>query len=582
MIIGIDLGTTNSLVSILEQDGPKLIPNALGEYLTPSVVAIDETGMALVGRAAKEHQVMHPDSSVSCFKRFMGTDWTAKLPSGEFTPIQLSSLILGSLKADAEAYLGVAVSSAVITVPAYFHDGQRQATIEAGKMAGLKVERIINEPTAAAMAYGIHEKEADKTVAVFDLGGGTFDISIVDFFEGCIEVRASAGEAILGGEDFTRAMARTILAERSIMFETAELKSPAMVARLIQQCEQAKRRLSQDQKTQILMPDPQGMLDPDGEKVVVTREFIIDACEPLFQKIEKPIRRAMGDAKLTTSDLDEVILVGGATRMPSVVALSKKVFNQDPQGHLNPDHVVALGAAIQAGLISQNSAVDDVVVVDVAPFTLGVSISKEMGNEYREGYFLPIINRNTTIPTSRSHRLVTLGPNQREILLQVYQGENRRVKDNLLLGTLRVTGIPSGPAGQEIDVRFTYDNNGVLEVEATIVQTKSKVNMVLAKHASHLDAHEIERAVAAMQKLKIHPRETTANRFLLKRAERVFQELPSMLRDQLGHLLDYFEHAMDSQEPADIEIARKQLELFLSANDLLSDDLEEGPEGDAS
>ena len=567
MIIGIDLGTTNSAVAYLGPDGPKLIPNALGHYLTPSVVAIDEKGIALVGQAAKEHQVLHPNSCSSCFKRQMGTDWTVQLGSTSFTPVQLSSLVLGSLKEDAESHLNCDITRAVITVPAYFHDGQRQATIEAGKMAGLTVERIINEPTAAAMAYGIHEKEADKTVVVFDLGGGTFDISIVDFFEGCIEVRASAGEAVLGGEDFTRAIARTILADRSVMYETAELKTPAMVSRLVQQCEKAKRALSQSDTAELLLPDAKGDLNPDGDKLVIDREFLIRACKPLMQKIETPIRRAMGDAKLTTQDINEVIMVGGATRTPAIFSMARQAFKQDPKSELNPDHVVGLGAAIQAGLIGNNKAVEDVVVVDVAPFTLGVEISKEMGSEYRQGYFFPVINRNTVIPISRSHVLSTVSPNQEQINIRVYQGEGRRVSENLLLGDLKVKGIPKGPAGQEIEVRFTYDNNGVLEVETTVVKTQQKKSIVLTKHVTNMNEKEIKRAVNAMQKLKIHPREVVVNRFVLKRAERVFQELPSMLRDQLGQLIDYFEHSLDSQEPADIEVARNALEMFLSAND---------------
>jgi len=435
-----------------------------------------------------------------------------------FSAVQLSSFILKSLKADAEAFLKTEVERAVITVPAYFNNQQRQATIEAGKLAGFKVERIVNEPTAAALAYGVHETDAEKTIAVFDLGGGTFDISIVDFFEGAVEVRASAGEAILGGEDFTRSLARTILAKRSVMFEHAEIKMPAMVSRLVQQCEKAKRSLSKNESTEILLPDDKGNLNADGDKFTVDRKMLMEACGTLLERIGIPVRRAMGDAKIKRQDLDQVILVGGATRMPLIIKLAKEYLGQHPSG-----------------------------------------------------YFLPIINRNTVIPTSRSHSLATLSPNQVEVSLNVYQGEGRMVKDNLLLGELKVKGIPRGPAGQEIEVRFTYDSNGVLEVETTIVKTKKKKRLVITKHAGHLSKKELQNALTAMEKLKIHPREKNANRFMIKRAERLFQELPSMLRDQLDMYLDVFESALDSQDPNEIESVRSQLEMFLSVHDPVDD-----------
>ena len=570
-IVGIDLGTTNSAIGVMVDGKPVLIPSSVGSRLTESVVGVDESGDVLVGSAAKEHQVLHPEQCTSCFKRQMGADWTVKLGKHSFSAIQLSSLVLKSLRADAEAYLNAEVDRAVITVPAYFNNEQRQATIEAGKLAGFKVERIINEPTAAALAYGVHETDAEKTIAVFDLGGGTFDVSIVDFFEGAVEVRASAGEAILGGEDFTRALARSILASKSMMFEHAEISAPLMVSRLIQQCEKAKRKLSKNESTEILIPDKKGKLDPDGDKLTVDRKMLLDACKPLMDRIGIPVRRAMGDAKLNTRDLSQVILVGGATRMPLIINMAKELLGQPPTGEINPDEVVAMGATIQAGLIDDDAALEDMVVVDVSPFTLGVEISKEFGNQNRQGYFLPIINRNTVIPTSRSHPLATMHPNQDVIKLNVYQGEARMVKDNLLLGELNVTGIPRGPAGQEIEVRFTYDSNGVLEVEVTVVKTKKTKRLVITKHASHMSKKEIDKAIAAMEKLKIHPREKTANRFAVKRAERLFQELPSFLRDELGMYLDAFEAALDSQNPSEIEIVRQQLEIFLSVHDPVDD-----------
>ena len=298
--VGIDLGTTNSAVGIMVDGMPRLIPNAIGKYLTPSVIGIDESGEVLVGSSAKEYQTLQPERCVSGFKRRMGTNWNCKIDSHTFSAIELSSLVLGSLKGDAESHLNTQIHNAVITVPAYFNNDQRQATIEAGKIAGFQVERIINEPTAAALAYGVHETDTEKTIAVFDLGGGTFDISIVDFFEGAIEVRSSAGEAILGGEDFTRALAMAVLNEHSIIFEHAEVKSPKMVARLIQQCENAKVALSKSDSFEIFIPDSNGDLAPEAKKFTVDRSLLNEACEPILSRIAIPIRRAMGDAKLTT------------------------------------------------------------------------------------------------------------------------------------------------------------------------------------------------------------------------------------------------------------------------------------------
>jgi len=497
----------------------------------------------------------------------MGTDWTCKIGNHNFTAIELSSLILGSLKRDAESHLNTQIDRAVITVPAYFNNDQRQATIEAGRIAGFQVERIINEPTAAALAYGVHETDAEKTIVVFDLGGGTFDISIVDFFEGAIEVCASAGEAILGGEDFTRALAMAVLNEHSILFEHAEVKTPKMVARLIQQCENAKVALSKSDSFEILMPDANGDLAPEGKKFTVDRPLLKEACKPILSRIAIPIRRAMGDANLSHQDLDQVILVGGATRMPAIVDIASNLLGQPPSGSINPDEVVALGAVIQAGLIDQDAALEEVVVVDVAPFSMGIEIAKHIGDAQADGYYLPIINRNTVIPTSRSYPVGTVAPNQQHIQVNVFQGEGRMVKDNLLLGKLRVDGIPLGPAGQQVEIRFTYDSNGILEVEATVTETKKQAKLVITKSGSNLSDRALKKALESMANLKIHPREKAENRFLLKRAERLYQELPLSLRSDLEIYLDSFEIAMESRDTQQMDGTRHQLTLFLEAHD---------------
>lgn len=566
-VIGIDLGTTNSLVAYMGPDGPQVIRNALGDALTPSVVGVDEDGKLLVGRGARELQATHMDRCAALFKRYMGGDWSVRLGDRSFSAEELSSLVLRSLKQDAEEHFGGQVERAVISVPAYFNDQQRKATVHAGQIAGLKVERIVNEPTAAAVAYGLHEADGDKLFLVFDLGGGTFDVSLVELFEGALEVRASSGESFLGGEDFTRAMAARLLEQNGLQFERVELESPRMVGRLLQQCEAAKCRLSQHDSAVVRLPSLDGRLDETSAEMTVERKRFQAWTDYILARVELPIRRVLADARLNREDIDEVILVGGATRMPAVIDAVTRLFGKPPRRRLNPDQVVALGAAVQAGLIAKNEGLKDLVVTDVCPFTLGVEISKQFGAERRVGYFLPIINRNTTIPVSRVERVATVESNQTEIKVKLYQGEARRVEDNLYLGEFAVQGILRGPAGQEVDIRFTYDLNGILEAEATIVETGQRVSHVITRHARGLSQQQITRAIAEMEKLKTHPREETVNRFLLRRAERLYQELGQLDRQRLAEMLDGFEQAMELGEAEAIERHRLGLMEFLDRLD---------------
>jgi len=566
-IIGIDLGTTNSSAAYMTPEGPKLIPNALGGTLTPSIVAVDDRGLVLVGSAARERQVIDPKSCASLFKRHMGSDYTTKIGSRKFTPEDLSSLILRSLKRDADAFFKETITDAVITVPAYFNDRQRKATMAAGKIAGLTVQRILNEPTSAAIAYGFHEAQEDKTLLIFDLGGGTFDVSIVEFFEGSLEVKASSGESFLGGEDFTRVMAARILEANKMSYERAEMEAPQMVSRLIQQCEQAKWKLSQQDSATVRLPDRKGQFADDAAVITITRAQFEEWTGSILNRIEMPIRRVLSDAGLTRERIDEVILVGGATRMPVISQRIQELLNKAPQRRYSPDEVVAMGAAVQAGLISRDESVKELVVTDVAPFTLGIEITKQFGQEFQNGYFLPIIQRNTTIPVSRVERVTTLSANQPTVLVNVYQGEARKVEGNLRLGEFEVTGIPRGPAGQAVDVRLTYDLNGVLEVEATIVATGKKIAQVITRHAKQLTPEQIRKAIEEMAALKTHPREDEVNRFLMLKAERLYQELGTYEREQLSQLLDQFEAALNSQDAEPIAQMRGMLESFLDQYD---------------
>jgi molecular chaperone HscC len=578
MIVGIDLGTTNSAVAHLGADGPVIIPNALGERLTPSVVGVDDRGVVLVGQMARDYAVTRPDRCASVFKRLMGTDRTTTLGSRAMSPEMLSSVILRSLKNDAEAYFGHEVTRAVVTVPAYFNDQQRKATMAAGRIAGLTVERILNEPTAAAIAYGFQGGE-DKTVLVFDLGGGTFDVSIVEQFEGTLEVRSSAGETALGGEDFTRTMVARVLERAGMPFERTEATMPLVVSRMVQQCEKAKQRLSRDTTATVRIPNAAGDLE-NGREITITRDDLEQWVQPILSRLDAPIRRALSDAKLSREKIDDVILVGGATRMPVVVARVHELFGKMPHSKLNPDEVVALGAAVQAGLVGENQAVNDLVVTDVAPFSLGVMVSKQFGTETRDGYFDPIIDRNTVIPVSRIKRYSTMAPNQTMITLKIYQGESRRAEDNFFLGEFDVKGIPAGPAGQDVDVRFTYDLNGVLEVEATIVRTKKVVTHVITRNAKGLSEANIRKALREMENLKLHPRDDAVNHALLARAERVFKELNAEQRVTLTILLDGYESGLESRDPEVIVRHREQLEAFLDHLEGHSDNDDPGETAD--
>lgn len=383
-----------------------------------------------------------------------------------------------------------------------------------------------------------------------------------------MEVRASAGESFLGGEDFTRALAARLLQEQGKNFERLEFEAPLQVARLVQQCEVAKRQLSRAVSCEVRIPDKNGDCPPGSPAVVVQREDFDRWTAAHLARVELPIRKALGDVRLKPSDISEVILVGGATRMPSVVERVSTMLGQPPQCRLNPDEVVALGAAVQAGLIACNRSVEDLLVTDVCPFTLGIDVSKKFGSTQKEGYFLPIIERNTTIPVSRVRSICTIAANQPLIAIDIYQGESRRVEDNLLLGKFRVQGIPPGPAGsQQVEIRFTYDLNGVLEAEARIVATGATVSHLVTKFAHGLTPEQIAAAQAAMQQLKTHPREEAANRFLMRRAERVYRELSLYDRQSLSELIDGFDGAIELGDKDAIESNRAALSEFLDYHD---------------
>ncbi|MCA9234209.1 MAG: Hsp70 family protein [Planctomycetales bacterium] len=564
-ILGIDLGTTNSLCAVFAEGAPTLVPNSLGEFLTPSVVGVLDNGEVVVGAAARELRVTRPDRCVSRFKRLMGSDHTVDLAGHRFTPPELSSLVLKSLREDAAAHLGDEATDAVITVPAYFNDNQRKATKLAGELAGLKVRRILNEPTAAALTYGFHDRQAEKTLLVLDLGGGTFDVTLMEVFEGTLEIISTAGESFLGGEDFTDRLAGLILKQLGLQLETAEMRQPLLVARLRQQCESAKQQLSDAAEAVVAVPDAEGRIAAGGKTVRIASDAFAKAARPLLDRLVPPMQKALRDANCNLGSVDDVILVGGATRMPVLREFVEEFYGKTALVKHNPDEVVCLGAAIQAALIADDRAVDDMVMTDVCPFTLGVDTAKHMGSQIKSGYFTPIIHRNTTIPVSREETFSTILPNQREVTVEVYQGENRKVEKNLKLGELTVDGIPPGPPGQEVFIRFTYDLNGILEVEAYVAGSGKKFRTVLTQHAASLSPEEIRAATERLQQLKYYPREDMANQRLLRLSERIVGEIASFHRQQLEEAIDSFEAAMNSSDQELVAGARATLEYILSA-----------------
>ncbi|MCH5338320.1 MAG: molecular chaperone HscC [Acetatifactor sp.] len=559
MIVGIDLGTTNSLIAYYSEEGPKIIPNRLGKNLTPSVVSVDEEGNVYVGETARERMSLYPDSVAQTFKRSMGTERDYILSGKHFKPEELSSLVLRALKEDAEAFLGEEVTEAVISVPAYFDDKRRKATKRAGELAGLKVERMISEPTAAAVAYGLYDKTQDTRFLVFDLGGGTFDVSILELYHNILEVRAVAGDNYLGGEDFTEVMAKLFLQKQKIQLQSLSEKEQV---RLYRQAEKAKREISD--KAQVTMSFLQG--EEQIEAQITYKEYE-EACEELLQKIREPVKKSLADAGLKLNDIDEVLLIGGATRLSLVRDFLIRLFRKFPDTKMNPDETVALGAAVQAAMKERREEVKEVILTDVCSFTLGTEVSVEYEEGlFETGRFCPIIERNTVIPASHTERLYTAHDNQKKVRVRVLQGESRFARNNLYLGELEID-VPKGPKGQEsVDVTYTYDINSLLEVEVTVVSTGLKQKMIIKGEENQMTDEEIKKRMEELAYLKIQPRDYEENRLVLTRAERLYEEALGDRRKKLDHYITAFETALKKGDHNEIADARKAL------NEVLEED----------
>lgn len=561
MIIGIDLGTTNSLVAYFTEDGPKIIPNRLGKHLTPSVVSIDEEEQIYVGESAVERSLLYPDSAASVFKRDMGSKKEFHLLHKTFLAEELSALVLRALKEDAESYLGEPVTEAVISVPAYFNDARRRATKRAGELAGLKVERIISEPTAAAIAYGLYQNRDQARFLVFDLGGGTFDVSILELYDTILEVRAVAGDNFLGGEDFT-AVLETMFFDRHPKLDRLSL-SEKTLRHIHKQADLCKLGFSESRTSHMRCK-----IDDTVYDMEVELSKYEEACSDLLDRIRRPVKRSLADAHIRLSDIDKIVLVGGATKSPVIRRFVSKLFKMLPDTNINPDEAVALGAAIQGAMKERRDSIKEVILTDVCPFTLGTEVVREWENhQFENGVFCPIIDRNTVIPASRTERLYTVRDNQNKIRVNVLQGESRFAANNLSLGELLID-IPPAKAGEEaVDVTYTYDINSILEVEVKVVSTQKVMKKVFLGQDVDMTPEEIEERLKTLSYLKIHPRDREENKYLLLRAERIYEESLGEDRRYVENAIRKFEKVLNTYDKGLIEEAKEEFKKFLEMMD---------------
>lgn len=526
-VVGIDLGTTNSVIAWMKPDGTvEVIPNAEGSRTTPSIVSFTKTGEILVGEPAKRQLILNSERTIKSIKRKMGTDYKVRIDDKEYTPQEISALILKKLKKDAEEYLGGEIKKAVITCPAYFNDAQRQATKEAGIIAGLEVLRIINEPTAAALAYGLDKMEGERKVLVYDLGGGTFDVSILEIGGGVIQVIATSGNNHLGGDDFDQRIMDYIIDEFKKQHGVDLRNDKQALQRIRDAAEKAKIELSTKLETDISLPYITATAEgPLHLEMKLTRAMFESLTRDLVEKTREPIERALNDAKLSPQDIDEIILVGGMTRVPMVQRFIKEIFGKEPNKSVNPDEAVAIGAAIQAAILAgtEGAKDKDVVLVDVTPLTLGV--------EVKGGLMEPIIPRNTTIPVRKSKIFTTAEDGQTSVEVRVYQGERAMARDNIFLGSFQLVGIPPAPRGvPQIEVTFDIDADGIVHVSAKDLGTGKEQSMVVTgRH--QLSSEDIERMIREAQMYEEQDRRKREEVELKNKADDLAYHIEKILKE---------------------------------------------------
>ena len=545
--VGIDLGTTNSAIAVLEGGEPTIIPNAEGARTTPSVVAFSKTGEVLVGEIAKRQAVTNVDRTISSVKRHMGTDWTTEIDGKKYTAQEISARILMKLKADAEAYLGEPVTEAVITVPAYFNDAQRQATKDAGQIAGLKVERIVNEPTAAALAYGLEKGKEDELILVFDLGGGTFDVSLLEVGKdddgfSTIQVRATSGDNHLGGDDWDQRIVNWLIDQVKAKTGADLSKDAVALQRLKEAAEQAKKELSSATSTNISLQYLSMTADgPIHLDETLTRAKFEELTSDLLERTKKPFRDVMAEAGVTVSEIDHVVLVGGSTRMPAVTEVVKELTGgREPNKGVNPDEVVAVGAALQAGVIQGDRK--DVLLIDVTPLSLGI--------ETKGGVMTKLIDRNTAIPTKASEIFSTAEDGQPSVLIQVYQGEREFARDNKLLGTFELSGIAPAPRGvPQIEVTFDIDANGIVHVSAKDRGT-GKEQSVTITGGSSLPKEDIDRMVREAEEHAAEDKKRREDADTRNQAEQAVYSTEKLLKDEADKISEATREAVQKDVDA--------------------------------
>lgn len=562
-IIGIDLGTTNSLAAVWQEGKSCLVPNSFGEYLTPSVVSFGEDNMVYVGKTAKERLVSHPGQSVSVFKRFMGTDKKYKIHGKKYRPEELSAFILRRLKEDAEHYLGKQVEEAVVSVPAYFNDKARKATKNAGELAGLKVERIINEPSAAALACRGLENERDETFLVFDFGGGTLDVSLVDCFDNIIEIIAVSGDNHLGGNDFDKEIAKRFCREYGMEFEDVSSQRQRVI---LESASRVKCELSANKNVVMKVTDGEfkGQMEMNNKK-------LIEVSMPLFQKMSVPVKRVMNDGKKNMLDISKVILVGGSCKMPSVQQYLQHILGEYSLTVMNPDYMVALGVGTYVGIKERREDIRDLLLTDICPFSLGTGIINA-GNA-KHTLMSTIIERNSVLPCSHRAHFQTASDYQKYVVIDVYQGEEYYADNNIHLGEVRVD-VPLAPKGAEtVTVDYTYDINGILIVDVEVDSTGEKKRQVITTGTDNMDPREIKKRVAELEKMKLSPADQEENQMLLAWGERLYAQTAGTLRSEIGERLNYFQKLLHiEQNPYKVKKWKSGIEIFFQNVEKYLDD----------
>ena len=559
-IIGIDLGTTNSLAAVWQNGESVLIPNAFGEYLTPSVVSVGEDDTVYVGKTAKERLVTHPKETASVFKRFMGTNKKYRLGGRTYLPEELSALVLMKLKEDAERYLGEEVEEAIISVPAYFNDTARNATKRAGQIAGWKVERIINEPSAAALACQNERKAEEATMLVFDFGGGTLDVSLVDCFDNVIEITAISGDNRLGGQDFDDMIAKHFLKVQGL--DEAQL-APETMGVIRRSAELCKRALTENQTARMAVRCPEIHAEMD-----IVSADVVDFCAPLFERMGRPVSQVLLDRNLSAEQIDDVVLVGGSCKMPLVRQYLAHLLKRSDIETIDPDHVIALGCGVCAGIKERNAQIKDMLLTDICPFSLGVNTYNDeitgrgFDIEHENALMSVIIERNSPLPISIQRTYVPVSRMQFRCNIGIYQGEGKYVRDNINLGQIKIKFPPNRMDENVFYVRFTYDINGILEVEVDGPLVREKKRLVIVNKELSMTEEQIQKKLKEFEKIKINPAAEEQNRYIMDWGSRLYMQCSDELREDIGDKLEQFRQIM-YKDSYKLKQAQKDITAYL-------------------